>query len=124
MEAINISRKYLRELQSLRLSNVSSGEGSILRNPLNGKEVLKILHQQNGLYLSNKLYTLNSLYDIEDALDNDSFVLPNRLLTVDDKVVGFTMPLINGVTLADILFNADIDIKIKKIPIEIYVQLV
>ena len=113
MEAINISRKYLRELQSLRLSNVSSGEGSILRNPLNGKEVLKILHQQNGLYLSNKLYTLNSLYDIEDALDNDSFVLPNRLLTVDDKVVGFTMPLINGVTLADILFNADIDIKIK-----------
>ena len=113
MEAINISRKYLRELQSLRLSNVSSGEGSILRNPLNGKEVLKILHQQNGLYLSNKLYTLNSLYDIEDALDNDSFVLPNRLLTVDDKVVGFTTPLINGVTLADILFNADIDIKIK-----------
>ena len=113
MEAINISRKYLRELQSLRLSNVSSGEGSILRNPLNGKEVLKILHQQNGLYLSNKLYTLNSLYDIEDALDNDSFVLPNRLLTVDDKVVGFTMPLINGVTLADILFITDIDIKIK-----------
>ncbi len=70
-----------------------------------------MLYQQSGLYLSNKLYTINALHDLK--ITDDCFVLPEKLLTIDDEVVGFTMPLINGITLADIIYNADVDIKVK-----------
>lgn len=113
MDTINISKKIIKKAEELKLSSVESSEGYVIRDPKDPQKAFKLLHKKSGVNFSNKLYTINSLIDLSERIDMPEMVFPERLLTVDDEVVGFSMPLIDGVTLAEILCNADIDIKVK-----------
>ena len=113
MESINISKNEMKKMEELLVSTYTSSEGDVIRDTNNPKRAFKLLFRKKGTYFSNKLYTINSLVDLSESVDMPEMVFPEQLLTVDKEVVGFSMPLINGVTLADILFNSDIDIKVK-----------
>lgn len=113
MESINISKNEMKKMEELLVSTYTSSEGDVIRDVNNSKRAFKLLFRKRGTYFSNKLYTINSLVDLSESVDMPEMVFPEHLLTVDKEVVGFSMPLINGVTLADILFNSDIDIKVK-----------
>lgn len=113
MDTINISKKIIKKADELKLSSIESSEGDVIRDPKDPQKALKLLHKKSEVNFSNKLYTINSLIDLSERIDMPEMVFPECLLTVDDEVVGFSMPLINGVTLAEILYNADIDISIK-----------
>ena len=113
MESINISKNEMKKMEELLVSTYTSSEGDVIRDVNNSKRAFKLLFRKKGTYFSNKLYTINSLVDLSESVDMPEMVFPEHLLTVDKEVVGFSMPLINGVTLADILFNSDIDIKVK-----------
>lgn len=113
MDTINISKKIIKKAEELKLSSVESSEGYVIRDPKDPQKAFKLLHKKSGVNFSNKLYTINSLIDLSERIDMPEMVFPECLLTVDDEVVGFSMLLIDGVTLADILFNSDIDIKVK-----------
>lgn len=113
MESINISKNEMKKMEELLVSTYTSSEGDVIRDVNNPKRAFKLLFRKKGTYFSNKLYTINSLVDLSESVDMPEMVFPEHLLTVDKEVVGFSMPLINGVTLADILFNSDIDIKVK-----------
>ena len=103
----------MKKMEELLVSTYTSSEGDVIRDTNNPKRAFKLLFRKRGTYFSNKLYTINSLVDLSENVDMPEMVFPEQLLTVDKEVVGFSMPLINGVTLADILFNSDIDIKVK-----------
>lgn len=113
MDTINISKKIIKKAEELKLSSVESSEGYVIRDPKDPQKAFKLLHKKSGVNFSNKLYTINSLIDLSERIDMPEMVFPECLLTVDDEVVGFSMLLIDGVTLAEILCNADIDIKVK-----------
>ena len=113
MDTINISKKIIKKAEELKLSSVESSEGYVIRDPKDPQKAFKLLHKKSGVNFSNKLYTINSLIDLSERIDMPEMVFPECLLTVDDEAVGFSMPLIDGVTLAEILYNADIDISIK-----------
>lgn len=113
MDTINISKKIIKKAEELKLSSVESSEGYVIRDPKDPQKAFKLLHKKSGVNFINKLYTINSLIDLSERIDMPEMVFPECLLTVDDEVVGFSMLLIDGVTLADILFNSDIDIKVK-----------
>ena len=113
METINIRKKDIKDVEGLKIGNALSGERNVIRDPNDPTNAFKLLFRCNGIYFSNKLYTVNSLVDLSKNVDFPEMVFPDRLLAVDNRVIGFSMPLINGVTLADILYNADIDINIK-----------
>lgn len=113
MESINISKNEMKKMEELLVNTYTSSEGDVIRDVNNSKRAFKLLFRKRGTYFSNKLYTINSLVDLSESVDMPEMVFPEHLLTVDKEVVGFSMPLINGVTLADILFNSDIDIKVK-----------
>ena len=67
-------------------------------------KLLKKFNTTNGEYFSNKLYTLNSLNDNEDALQDIDIVLPKELVTLNDSLVGYTMPFIErNISLTEIL---------------------
>lgn len=113
MDVINVSRKDVNDICKLSLHGGSvTGEGDVIRNVFDEKEAFKLLYRKSGLYFSNKLYTINALYDMRGELD-DAFVLPSKLLSVDEQVIGFSMPLIKGVPLTDVLDNSEVDINVK-----------
>lgn len=113
METINIRKKDIKNIEGLKIVSAISGEGDVIMNPVDSKKAFKLLHKKSGVNFSNKLYTINSLMDLSERVDMPEMVFPECLLTVDNEVVGFSMPLINGVTLAEIIYNSDIDISIK-----------
>lgn len=114
MNSITIDKNLASSLWNYYIDHgIITAEGNIYLNPLDKKQVLKIFHRQNGLYFSNKLYTINSLLDIKETIDIDEIIFPDQLLILDDKVVGYSMPFINGPTLDKVLNQPEIDITTK-----------
>lgn len=112
MDILNVTKEDVKNVERLALHEGFTGEGIVIKNVCDDKDAFKIFYISNGLYFSNKLYTINALYDLHGKL-GDRFVLPSRLLSVDEKIVGFSMPLIKGVTLQEVLNDSDIDINTK-----------
>lgn len=116
METLKINRQLIENIDLLKVNHGSpSGEGNILLNPQDNDTVLKIFYTKSGLYFSNKLYTINSLIDLKRQIDFSEIVFSAKLLIIDEKASGFTMPFIKGITLADLLKdgNINIDVKVK-----------
>ena len=74
------------------------------------KKILKTLYTLNGHTFANKLYTLEMLDSNKEYLPSN-FYIPDYLCTVDSKVIGFTVPKIEGINLTDILKSKQIDYK-------------
>ena len=112
MKIISISRKKFNELKKLELSReVLNTEGIVYDFNYKGQEkVLKTLYTLNGPTFANKLYTLEMLDTNKEYLPS-SFCIPDYLCSVNNEVVGFTIPKIEGTNLSTILKSKDIDYK-------------
>lgn len=114
MEVINLSKKKFRNLKPLKLpKSVLNTETKIYKFERGKKQyILKQIYNDKGPLLAYKLYTLEMLSTYKDFIP-DNFILPTNLVSVNQKVVGFTTPFISGINLQEILNNPSIDRKEK-----------
>ena len=80
---------------------------------INNKKVLKIFYIDEGLSFGNKLLTINTLIDNKKHINIEELVMPEKLVIVNSKVVGFSMPYISNINLKLILDDPAISIKVK-----------
>ena len=83
----------------------------IYKFPYLGKQrLLKKLYIQDGSALAGKLFTIEILNSNQDILPN-YFIVPESLVSVDKKVVGFSLPYINGITLRTFLCDKNFSLE-------------
>ena len=110
MKTVSISENKFRNLKNYSYDDLNT-EGELYRFSYHGMQKLfKKLYVSDGIILAKKLFTIELL--------NSSnlpryFVIPDSLVSVDNKVVGFTIPLINGITLKSMLDNDNFSLNIK-----------
>lgn len=114
MNSINITNQEFSKLKELELLDIIyNNEGQVYDFNYNGEnKILKFLYNRRGNLFANKLYTLEMLDFYREYLPSN-FVLPDNLVSVDEKVVGFTIPKFNGINFADLLNRKDISNKDK-----------
>ena len=112
MKIISISKKKFEELEHIILSkDVFNTEAKIYDFNYKGEDkILKSLYTLNGHIFANKLYTLEMLDNNKEYLPS-SFYIPDYLCTVENKVIGFTVPKIDGINLSLILKDKNIHCK-------------
>jgi hypothetical protein len=66
-------------------------------------KLIKKLYVNDGLTFGNKLLTINSLIDKKELIDIPKLVFPEKLVIIDNTVVGFTIPLIPSYNLQTLL---------------------
>lgn len=95
MIVTNISEKKFKTLKPFDLpNNVFNTEGQMYiyteKDKWETKEyVMKKLFHDNGTAFSNKLFTVNELIDKKDTIGIEELVLPEKLISVHGKIVGF-----------------------------------
>lgn len=112
MKIISVSKKKFAELKKLDLSrDIHNSEAIIYDFNYRGdNKILKTLYLLNGHTFANKLYTLEML-DSNKIYLPSNFYIPDCLCSVDGKIIGFTVPKIEGTNLATILRSKDVDHK-------------
>lgn len=112
MKTINISKRAFENLKPLKLSNkITCSESKIFEfHYHNQDKVFKKLYNNKGSSFANKLYTVEMLDTYLEILP-ELLVIPDYLISINNEIVGFTSPLIDGVNLSLVLEN-------KKIPLE------
>lgn len=119
MNIINFSNYNFKKLQKLQLDNaVTNTEGILYVIPEKEKwnkeeKILKIFYNNIGEQFGNKLLTLNSLIDNASIINIDEIVMPEKLASVGDQIVGFTMPYIPSVNLQTLLNSYNISNEVK-----------
>ena len=114
MKIITISKKKYKDLQLLDLPReVCNTEARIYDYEHQGqKKIIKNLYLCEGEMFGSKLYTVETL-DTNKKYLPESFVIPDSLVSVNGDVVGFTVPKVEGITLAIILNDPSISLKEK-----------
>lgn len=112
MKIINISKKKFQELKKIDLSReIFNTEGTIYDFEYRGeKKILKTLYTLNGYTFANKLYTIEMLDSNKEYLPS-SFYIPDYLCASEGKIIGFTVPKIEGTNLSTILNDSSINYK-------------
>lgn len=118
MQVYNVSKKLYESLIKYEVKSINT-EGELFIVPEkdkwnNSNAILKKLYIDEGTYFSNKLFTINELMSHENEINMKELVLPQKLAIHDDKVVGFTMDLINGINLDELLANTNYSLEFKK----------
>ncbi len=119
MEVINLSSRSFKGLRTLELPNtVYNTEGKIYiyedKDKWNKRiHLVKKLYINSGPIFSNKLATINSLVDYEGQIGIPEFVYPEKLLTVNREIVGFTMPYVPSTNLKEILSDSATPAEVK-----------
>lgn len=109
MKVLNISENRFNSLERFELADdISNMESELFvfveKNKwLKRKLLLKKLLLNSGTTFSNKLFTLNELIDKREVINIDEFVMPEKLISVSGKIVGFTMPLVDNINFKHIL---------------------
>lgn len=91
MRAVTMNQHSFAALSDLDVPIINT-EGRLYI--LNDRLLFKRFYVDEGEYFGNKLLTLNTLIDNREALADRSLILPEKIVLVDKKVVGFTMPFI------------------------------
>lgn len=112
MKIITLSKKKFETLDKINLSReIFNTEGTIYDFEYRGnKKILKSLYNLNGSTFANKLYTIEMLDSNKEYLPS-SFYIPDYLCSVNNEIVGFTVPKVEGINLSTILKNEKIDYK-------------
>lgn len=111
MDVLNISLEEFNNLKPLELDNhVFSSESMMYilseKNEIyKQRMLLKKLNNNFGTVFSNKLFTVNELIGKKEIIGIDEFVFPDRLIAVDDNVVGFSIPYINNIDFQTLLYS-------------------
>ena len=115
METVNMSKKKYNELMMLDLdpSIIHSEADFYIALLRNKPKVFKSLYINDGPSFGAKLYIIELLNTFRELLPS-SFVLPDSLCSVQGKIVGFSMDIIDGTPLELILNNPKVDLEIKK----------
>lgn len=114
MKTIAISKKKFESLKRLELPNhIINTEAVLYVLPSKNKwkqedKLLKRFYIDEGVILGNKLLTINSLIDNKKEIGIEEIVFPEKLAIVNQKVVGYTMPLITSDNLQTILLKNNI----------------
>lgn len=110
MRVISISKRKFDSLEKFNLTDINT-EGVLYNFSYHGEDkLLKKLYVNDGIALAKKLFTIEVLNT--NKLPS-YFVVPDSLVTVNNDVVGFTIPSINGITLKSMLDNKDFPLSIK-----------
>jgi serine/threonine protein kinase len=112
MNALVINKNKFTSLQKYVLEKgVLSTECNLYMWYTNSsKKILKIYFIDEGLYFGNKLLTINTLIDNKEHINIDELILPEKLVIVNNKVVGFSMPFIDNINLKTILSDKSVPI--------------
>lgn len=108
-----------KEIESLRALNLGPDivncESSLFLIQIDNKTQLLKKFNINILYseLDNKLLTIGSLMDTASAFD-ERFILPQKIATIDDDVIGYLMNYIDNYNLGDLLKDPSIATSRKK----------
>ncbi len=118
MKVIEISNHKFKKLKRYIPNNINNMECELYllkdKESWNTKyKLFKKFNTTKGEYFSNKLYTLNSLNNSEEKLQDLNIVLPKELVTMNDSLVGYTMPFIQNNETLRFLLKSDIDTKTK-----------
>ena len=119
MEVINLSSRSFKGLRTLELPNtVYNTEGKIYiyedKDKWNKRiHLVKKLYINSGPIFSNKLATINSFVDYEGQIGIPEFVYPEKLLTVNREIVGFTMPYVPSTNLKEVLTSSKTPAEVK-----------
>lgn len=106
MEVRNFTKE---EIYNMHYLSMVTSEGDIA---LVNDKAIKLFRRTSGDYFSNKLFTIHSLADDQSLKSIKELVLPEKIITIDKKIVGFTMPHVKGVTLEEYL-DSDVSIDLK-----------
>lgn len=106
MEVRNFTKE---EIYNMHYLSMVTSEGDIA---LVNDKAIKLFRRTSGDYFSNKLFTIHSLADDQSLKSIKELVLPEKIITIDKKIVGFTMPYVKGVTLEEYL-DSDVSIDLK-----------
>ena len=112
MEIVNISKKKFNNLDKVELSsNILGTEGEIysISFPKGREVILKRLFSQEGYKFANKLYTLEMLDTYREYIP-DYFVLPEKLVSIQNKIEAFTCSKVEGPNLATLLNDPKVDL--------------
>ena len=119
MNVMNISERKFNNLERFVLPNgVFNNESELFYIDEKNKGekrrfLLKKLNNDFGIILSNKLFTVNELITNKDIIDIPELVIPDKLVSVHGKIVGFTIPLVNGNNFGEVLSNDSISVSDK-----------
>ncbi len=91
MKAITLTKEKFSSLHQLYFPYLNT-EGRLF--VLNDNLLFKRLYRDEGEVFGNKLLTLNTLIDNREILNDNNLILPEKIVLVDKKVVGFSMPYI------------------------------
>jgi len=109
MRVMNISEKKFDSLKPLELQNDifnTESELYIIEDKnkwAKRQSVLKKLYINSGTVFSNKLYTVNELIDNKDKINIDELVMPEYIVTIYGKIVGFTVPYVDNINFKHVL---------------------
>ena len=119
MQIYNISKKRFNSLKPYKLEcGVYNTEARMYEIEIKKKyeietKLLKSLYTTYGQVFSNKLYTINSLIDNKEKIDLEELVVPDKLCSVNNEIIGFLLPLIDNNNLSVMLRNPKVDFNIK-----------
>ena len=77
-------------------------------------KLFKKFNKIEGEYFSSKLYTINELINNKDKIEIEELVYPDKLISLDNEIVGYSMDFIKENININIILNSDkIDFKFK-----------
>lgn len=77
-------------------------------------KLFKKFNKIDGEYFSNKLYIINELINNKDQIEMEELVYPDKLISLDNEIVGYSMEFIeNNININEILNNNTINFKFK-----------
>lgn len=109
---MNLSKKKFASLERYFVPDqVTNTEGQLFiihdhQKWEDKRYLLKRLYIDEGDSFGNKLLTVNTLIDNKDEIGVGELVYPEKLAIVNDKVIGFTMPLIENSVNLSCLMNS------------------
>lgn len=117
MKIVNISEQRANNLKKYNI-NCLNTEAIIYYFTMKKKwkledKVFKKFYITNGKEFSNKMYTINSLIDYKDEINIDELVIPDCLVSINSKIVGYAMELVNGINLSNVIYDSKISLQEK-----------
>lgn len=115
MKTLNLNKSQFQKLKRFKLEKqIYNTEGALyIFKKVNKTKLLKIFFNNEGQYFGNKLLTIKCLIDKKEEINISNLVLPEKLVVVNNNVVGFSMPLIKSENLLLLLENYDVPINKK-----------
>lgn len=120
MKVLNVSKRQLRKLPKLHLSNkIISTEAELYihafkQEYLSKTDLLKIYYNQEKDYMADKIAIITKLIATFENLDMKELVIPTALVSLDGELAGMAMPYVqDNVNMTLLLNNPKINLATK-----------